>query len=190
MVIDHFSRRAIGFAVFSKRPTSLEITAFLEKAISSTTTPKYLICDQDKIFIAGDFKRWLRRKRTKPRYGAVGQHGSSAVIERFIRTMKDETLERIMVPTQQTTIRCEIRCFIEWYNENRPHSALNGQTPNEVYNGARPANRQPRKHWQRRLPCANPRTRLAGKSGTRFTLAVNHHAGRSHLSIVSLQRAA
>ncbi|MDH3380749.1 MAG: integrase core domain-containing protein [Gammaproteobacteria bacterium] len=194
MVIDHHSRRAVGFAVFSKSPTSRAISAFLGKAISLGTSPKYLICDQDKIFIADNFKRWLHRKRIKPRYGAVGQHGSIAVVERFIRTMKEESLRKIMVPTTHDTMRREILYFVQWYNESRPHSALDGQTPNEIYTGLRPANRQPRieprEHWQRRLPCASPRTLVAGKPGARFTLVVSYHAGRSHLPVVSLQRAA
>ncbi len=194
VVIDHYSRRTIGFAVFSKRPTSRTISAFLGQAISFATTPKCLVCDQDKIFTADDFKRWLNRKRIKPRYGAVGQHGSIAVVERFIRTMKDEGMRRIMVPTQHNTMCREIRYFVQWYNEVRPHSTLDGQTPNEVYDGLRPANRrpriEPRERWQRRSSCAKPRTLVAGKPGDRFTLMVNYHAGRSHLPIVSLQRAA
>ena len=194
VVIDQYSRRAIGFAVYSKHPTSRSISAFLGKATSFSAKPKYLICDQDKIFIADNFKRWLRRKHIKPRYGAIGQHGSIAVVERFIRTMKDESLRRIMVPAQHQKIRREIRYFVEWYNEARPHSALNGQTPNEIYNGLRPANQrpriEPRERWQRRSPCAKPRTLVAGKPGDQFTLIVNYHAGRSHLPVVSLQRAA
>ena len=91
-------------------------------------------------------------------------------------------------------MRCELRYFVEWYNETRPRSALDGHTPNEVYKGLRPANRQPRieprKRWQRRSPCAKPRTLVAGKPGDRFTLKVNYHAGRSHLPIVALKRAA
>jgi len=108
--------------------------------------------------------------------------------------MKDESLRRIMVPTKRDTMRREILYFIQWYNEIRPHSALDGQTPNEVYDSLRPANQrpriEPRERWQRRSPCAKPLTLVAGKPGDQFTLKVNYHAGRSHLPLVSLQRAA
>lgn len=143
-MIDHYSRRVMGFAVFPNRPTSRGTSIFLGKAVSVATTPRYLVCDRDKIFTADDFKRWLRRKRIKPRDGAVGQHGSISVVERFIRTMKDEGMRRIVVPTKHDKMRHEIRYFNEWYNESRPHTALGGQTPNELYNGFRPANRRPR----------------------------------------------
>jgi len=89
VAIHHYSRRTIGFTVCPKHPTSLAITEFLGKAVSFTTTLKYLVCDQDKIFAADHFRRWLKRKHIKPRY-AVGQYGSIAVVERFIRTMKHE----------------------------------------------------------------------------------------------------
>ncbi|MDH3672994.1 MAG: DDE-type integrase/transposase/recombinase, partial [Gammaproteobacteria bacterium] len=188
VIIDQYSRRAIGFAVFSKRPTSPAISAFLESAIAFNATPKYLVCDQDKVFTADDFTRWLVRKHIKPRYGAVGQHGSIAVVERFIRTLKDEGMRRIMVPAQRDTVRREIGYFVEWYNETRPHSALDGQTPNEVYNGLLAANRrpriEPRERWHRRSPCAKPRSLVAGKPGDQFTLNIDYHAGRSHLPIV------
>ena len=194
VVIDHYSRRVMGFAVFPNRPTSLAIFTFLGKAVSIATTPRYLVCDRDKIFTADKFKRWLTRRRIKPRYGAVGQHGSISVIERFIRTMKEEGMRRIVVATKRDRIRREIRYFIEWYNESRPHSALDGRTPNELYNGLRPANRrpriEPRERWHRRSPCAKPRTLVAGKPGARFALVISPHARRSHLPIVSLQRAA
>jgi len=49
---------------------------------------------------------------------------------------------------------------------------------------------EPRERWQRRSPCAKPRTLVAGKPGDQFTFIVNDHAGRSHLPVVSLQRAA
>jgi len=85
---------------------------------------------------------------------------------------------------------------------NRRYVSGNGATivswlrrvDNEVYDGLRSANRrpriEPRERWQRRSSCAKPRTLVAGKPGDRFTLMVNYHAGRSHLPIVSLQRAA
>ncbi len=80
------------------------------------------------------------------------------------------------------------------YNEARPHSTLDGQTPNEVYDSLRTVNQrpriEPRERWQRRSPCAKALTLVAGKPGDQFTLKVNYHAGRSHLPLVSLQRAA
>jgi transposase InsO family protein len=195
VVIDHYSRRAMGFSVFPKRPKSLAVRIILGRMIArANATPKYVICDKDSIFWCEDFTRWCRRKRIRPRYGAVGQHGSIALIARFIRTMKDEATRRILVPQRRSTFAREITHFVTWYNAHRPHAALGGNTPNEVHFRLRPANRrpriEPRKRWPRNSPCAGPRTLIAGQPGDRFTLEVEFHRGARHLPVVSLKRAA
>ena len=195
VVVDHYSRRAMGFSVFPKRPTSLVVRSFLERAVTRAgATPKYLVCDKDSIFWCERFKRWCRRRQIRPRYGAVGQHGSIALIERFIRTMKDEGTRRVLVPQRLSGFREVISHFFAWYNGHRPHAALGGNTPAEAYFGLRPANRrpriEPRANWPRRSPCAGPPTLIAGQPGDRFTLVVHFHGGQRHLPIISLKRAA
>jgi len=195
VVIDHYSRRVMGFAVFSKRPDSLSVRIFLGTTIARANSPlKHLICDKDKVFWCRDFKRWCRGRGIRPRYGAVGQHGSIAVVERLIRTMKDEGTRRIVIPQRRESLRRELSSFFVWYNEYRPHTALEGKTPNEVYFRLRPANRrpriEPRKRWPRSSPCVGPRTLVAGQPGGRFTLHVDFYDARQHLPVVSLKRAA
>ncbi len=52
VVIDHFSRRAMGFAVFKKEPHSQHVRAFLGRVMhQAQAKPKYLICDQGKQFL-------------------------------------------------------------------------------------------------------------------------------------------
>ncbi len=195
VVIDHYSRRVMGFAVSPTRPKSITVRAFLGRMIvSAGATPKYLICDKDTVFWCAGFKQWCRRKGIRTRYGAVGQHGSIAVVERFIRTMKDEGTRRILVPQRRNTFRSEVRSFVTWFNQHRPHTTLHGKTPNEVYFLLRPANQrpriEPRQRWPRPSPCAKPITLVAGQPGDRFQLEVGFHDGRRHLPIVSLKRAA
>ncbi|MHC4093921.1 MAG: transposase [Planctomycetota bacterium] len=142
IAVDHYSKCAIGFGVFPKRPTSLAVRCFLGRIIArANATPKYVLCDQDSIFWCEEFKRWCRRKRIRPRYGAVGQHGSIAVIERFIRSMKDEATRRFLVPQRRTNFRRALNHFFAWYNAHRPHAALAGRTPHELYFRLRPAQR-------------------------------------------------
>ncbi len=185
----------MGFAVFSKRPNSLAVRAFIGKtAARIRATPKYLICDKDSIFWCTAFKRWCKRKAIRPRYGAIGRHGSIAEAERLIRTIKDDATRRIVVPQRQAAFRRELTSYFAWYNEYRPHATRHGKTPNEVYFRLRPANRrpriEPRKRWPRRTRCAAPQTLIAGQPGDRFTLKVGFQNGKPHLPIVSLKRAA
>ena len=67
-----------------------------------------------------------------PRFGAVGRHGSIAVVERFHRTLK-EILRLFTVPEDQAEFEREVRSIVDWYNEHRPHDTLGGTTPNEIY---------------------------------------------------------
>ncbi|MDP6718918.1 MAG: integrase core domain-containing protein, partial [Pirellulaceae bacterium] len=115
-------------------------------------------------------------------------------VERLIRTLKDECTRRITVPVRHREFRNELLFYLAWYNEYRPHTTLDGWTPNEVYLGRRPTNQrpriEPRAHWPRPSPCARPRTLVAGEPGDRFTLNVEQFQGRRHLPIVTLRRAA
>ena len=64
VVIDHFSRRAMGFAVFKKVPDSREVRSFLGRAMhQAKAMPKYLICDKGKQFWCKGFKDWCKTKR-------------------------------------------------------------------------------------------------------------------------------
>ena len=90
----------MGFAVFGKQPTSVAVRVFLGRAIANGgTAPKYLVCDRGSQFDCQGFRDWCRRKGIKPpRYGAIGQHGRIAVVERFILTLKDGCRKRCQEP--------------------------------------------------------------------------------------------
>ncbi len=97
VVIDHFSRRAMGTAVFKKQPKSVQVRTFLGR-LYAKARPKYIISDKGRQFWCEDFKAWCRHRTIRARFGAVGKYGSIAVVERFIRTLKDECTRRIIVP--------------------------------------------------------------------------------------------
>jgi len=123
---------------------------------------------------------------SRQRFGAIGKYGSLAVIERCIRTVKNECTRRlILVPYRLTAMQ---------HNGHRPHSRLGTATLDEVYLRRRSASRaprfEPRPRWPRRSPCASPRTLIRGQPGAVLDLAIRFHAGRRHLPIVTLKRAA
>lgn len=113
--MDHYSRWCMGFALFKKQPTSLQVRQFLGRIIQlAGRAPKHLVCDQGPQFTDNDFKQWCKRKLgRKPRYGAVGKHGSIAVIERFIRTFKDIYLRKITIPYASDHMCSEMTVFIQ-----------------------------------------------------------------------------
>jgi putative transposase len=195
VAVDHYSRRVVGVAVFYKLPTSEQVRAFLGRAIAAAgRAPKYIICDKGSQFWCAVFKGWCKKRGIRPRFGAVGQHGSIAVVERFIRTLKYEGLSGLVMPLRYETMRAELLRFINWFNAHRPHTTLGGKTPDEVYFRRFPANRkpriEPRKGWPRGSPCAAPQTLVAGQPGDRFVLDVTFVDGRAALAVVKLRRAA
>jgi transposase InsO family protein len=195
VVVDHFSRAVVGFAVFVKRPTSLEMQRLLDQAIRNVgSPPKYVISDKGTQFWCDSFKTWCQRRGIRPRFGAVQQHGSISVIERFIRSMKNECTRRILVPLALEAMRRELTVYLAWFNEHRPSQALGGRTPNEVYTGQRPANAtfrfEPRTLWPRGSSCAAPQAQIEGRRGAKLTVVVGYLEGRKHLPVVELRRAA
>jgi transposase InsO family protein len=195
VVIDHYSRRVVGFATFGSNPTSLSIQSFLETTIINTDeTPNYIICDKGSQFWCDAFKDWCDRQGIKPRFGAVGQHGSIALVERFILSLKNECTRIILVPLRAVTFDSELRSYASWYNHSRPHSSLSGSTPNEVYHDFSPANErprfEPRARWPSSAQCAFPHAPVAGKPGAPIRLDVRYHENRKHLPIIDLRLAA
>ena len=195
VVIDHFSRHAMGFAVFKKYPDSRDVRSFLGLAMHQTkATPKYLICDKGKQFWCRGFKDWCDRKGIRPRFGAVGQHGSIAVVERFIQTVKVECTRRLLVSLRSAKFRQDLSWYTVWYNQHRPHTTLGGRTPEEVYFQQRPANRSPRFEprvlWPRPAPCSLPQVLVKGQPGVRIELEVSYQHKRKHLPVGTIQRAA
>jgi hypothetical protein len=153
------------------------------------------VCDKGPQFWNDGFKAWCRRRGIRPRFGAIGQHGSIAVIERFIRSMKDLLrLHLTLVPFRREQFRREAGFVLDWYNAHRPHTSLGGSTPDEVYFHRRAANRsprfEPRPGWPRGSPCAKPWALIRGKPGAGVEMDISYHGGRKHLPIVRLHRAA
>ena len=140
-------------ALFKVRPSSEEVTTALTRIMfTERIRPKHLIVDQGPEFNCEHFKTiWCKAMSILPRFGAVGKHGSIAVVERFHRTMK-EILHLITVPEDQAAFERELRLIVDWYNEQRPHDTLSGRTPNEVYFSRPAANEQPRFEPRKRWP--------------------------------------
>ncbi len=195
VVIDHFSRRVMGISVWESPPSFLQVRRFLGQSIARTgRSPKYIICDKGSQFWNDAFKGWCRHKHISPRFGAVGRHGSIAIVERFILTLKDSHTRLMLIPPGKDVFRSELQFFVCWYNEHRPHTALFGKTPHEVYYRLVGTNKilrfEPRSRWPARSRCAAPQAAIRSKPGTRLLLHVSNLAGRNHLPIVKLRVAA
>ena len=180
VVLDHFSRAVVARAVFDKQPTAKQICALLDRAVRDAgSAPRHIVSDQGAQF-QGKYRAWCRRRGVRPRFGAVGQHGSIAVVERFIRSMKYEAFAWIVVPMSLRLLARELDSYLVWYHEHRPHQGLRGRTPREVLGNC--AGKKVRARSTRGPP---KRSKMPPRR-----LVVSFVDGRRHLPLVSLQRAA
>ncbi len=167
-VVDMYSRRALGIAVFRREPSSARIRSFLQRVADCVgRRPRFLISDHDPVFKCSAMREWCGRV-TRQRFGAVGQKGSIAIVERFFLTLKSEFTRQIFVTLRANAFRREARFFLEWFNGLRPHAALGGRTPQEIYEGRQEEN-------------------IAADNNV---LAISFYKGRRHLPVVSTRRAA
>jgi transposase InsO family protein len=193
VVIDHYSRRIMGFDVFEQNPTAAQIESTMKYICNNNNAkPKYLISDQGTQFISAEFRNWCTENDIKQRFGAVGKHGSIAVTERVILTYKDGCTRRILVPISKKDMIHETELFFNWYNEHRPHMTLSGKTPNEVYYHRHAANAKPRIETRPKAKhstlCAKPSMCIAGKAGTKVKVRLEFLDGRLHLPIIRVER--
>lgn len=192
VVLDHFSRSVVGWELFDKEPTSAEVCRVLDQARRKiTATPKYIVSDQGVQFRA-EYKAWCERRGVRPRFGAIGEHGSIAVIERFFRSLKTEMLHKLpWVPMTRKKLGEEVAAYVGWYEMRRPHQGLGGKTPHELRTGEKPAREERRLEPRAEYPLRKTEKLPRGKRvKSKLVLVVEHFKGRPHLPVVSLREAA
>jgi putative transposase len=138
VVLDLYSRFPLAFKVFAKEPRSEEIAALVQTAAGRYGKPKHFVTDQGPQFTGQAFTDKLRELGTKQRFGAIGQSGSIAVIERLWRTLKETLDLRFRPPLCQRHLEDRVALGLEFYATLRPHQGLRGATPAEIYFGLTP----------------------------------------------------
>jgi len=149
VAIDHYSRKVVSVTPL-EGPNSGWILEALENAFEKHGAPKHIISDQANVFTGGAYAELLDHWDVKPRWGAIGKHGSIAVTERANKTLKYEWLKR--VPVIMGLEHLERLCdeFSEWYNSWRPHMFHEGQRPDDVFYGK--ASKKPNRNVKRSPP--------------------------------------
>jgi len=134
MAIDHFSRKVVACCPL-EGPNAGWVVEALEEAFRRHGPPKHIIRDQEGIFTGEAFTELLVDWDVKHRLGAVGKHGSIAVTERVISTLKYEWLGRVPVIKGLDHLQTLLADFACYYNSWRPHSTLKGAVPELIHAG-------------------------------------------------------
>ena len=147
--------------------------------------PRYIVSDRGAQF-QDEYRVWCRQRGVRPRFGAVGQHGSIAIIERFILSMKEEFLRRIHVPATHSAMVAALGAYELWYNVHRPHDTRWPDAGPDARRIARPRDRE-RIEPRPRLPLT---ALSARRPRGELELVVGYVAGRRELPTVELREAA
>jgi transposase InsO family protein len=139
VAIDHFSRKVVASCPL-EGPNAGWVVEALEEAFLRSGPPKHIITDQEGVFTGEVFGDLLWRWKVKQRFGAVGRHGSIAVTERVIRTLKYEWLRRVPVIRGLDHLEVLLAEFACYYSSWRPHTTLDGAVPERIHAG---------QHWQK-----------------------------------------
>lgn len=144
LVIDQYSRRVLSFAVFMRQPSGTEIRRHLQRTAKEVEArPRYLITDHGGSFDNAQVDTWCKGDVTR-RYASVGSLNATAVVERFILSLKREMLDHVAIPFRRDDVREQVTTYLAWYHAHRPHQGLGGRTPNEVFHAQHPKNAAPR----------------------------------------------
>jgi transposase InsO family protein len=128
-LLDEHTRQCLALhAAWSIR--AVDAITVLEAAMARYGVPEHLRSDNGPEFIAYAIQDWLQERQIKTLYIRPGSPWENAHIESFHDKLRDECLNRELFGTL-----AEARIILEsWrveYNQERPHSSLGNQTPEE-----------------------------------------------------------
>lgn len=130
VVMDLFTRSVRGWHVSWTAGQNLTLAA-LRKALENHRAPEFHHSDQGSQYAAKAYVKLLRECGTQISMAATGKPKENGYVERLIRTIKEEEVYPSDYQSM-TEAREQLGYFIEVvYNQQRPHSALDYQTPAE-----------------------------------------------------------
>ena len=130
VVMDQYSRRIIGFGVQAVAVDGVALCRMFNQAIVGQSLPVRMSFDHDPLF---QFQRWqanLRILGIEPVQSVPGVPWSHPFVERLIRSLRTEYLDRLFYWTAEDLER-KLALFKGYFNAVRVHQGLGGDTPND-----------------------------------------------------------
>jgi putative transposase len=133
-IMDWASRKVLAWRLSNTMDAEFCV-AGLEEALARYGSPAIFNTDQGSQFTSLAFTDVLRAAGVRISMDGRGRWLDNVFIERLWRSLKYECVYLNAFETGSEA-RAGIGCWIDYYNAERPHSALDGLTPDEAY--ARP----------------------------------------------------
>jgi transposase InsO family protein len=138
-ILDVFSRFPIAVRVFTKEPSAGDVLDVMEIAMRRHGRPRHLVTDQGPQFTDELFRDTIHALGIKQRFGAIGKHGSIAIIERCFRSLRESLGLPLWKPLLRADLEGRLEPALVHYAFHRPHQGLGGATPAEVLLDIEPA---------------------------------------------------
>ncbi len=133
-VMDDYNREGLAIEVDQSLPSTRVIRA-LEQVIEWRGKPAALRCDNGPEYISCEMVNWANQNQITLIYIQPGKPTQNAYIERFNRTARHEWLDMHIFNSIEHAQLLATR-WLWTYNNERPHSAIDGITPIMKLNAA------------------------------------------------------
>lgn len=130
-IIDWYSRKIVGHYLSDTLDTE-SVMIPVRVAVETYGTPAIINSDQGCQFTSKEYKGLLRGLDIRQSMDGKSRWADNVMIERWFRSLKTECLYPNEYQTPQE-LRKLINDYIRDYNHDRPHQALNYETPDKIY---------------------------------------------------------
>ena len=132
-IIDWYSRRVLSWRLSTTLETSFCVEA-LNEALARYGQPDIFNTDQGSQFTAEEFTAVLLDRGVKISMDGKGRCIDNIFVERLWRSLK---YEEVYLNAYETVseARAGIAYYLDFFNNERPHSAIGHQTPASFYDG-------------------------------------------------------
>jgi putative transposase len=139
MVIDCCTREIVGWTL-DRRCRAGEWTAAVRTALESRGLSDKNACKKTGLVLRSDngsqpcskkFVEFLASRGVRGQYTGYDAPDDNAYVERVIRTIKEEEIWPNLYDTLAEA-RTAVAAYVDYYNNERIHSALNYRTPREI----------------------------------------------------------
>jgi len=130
-VVDLFSRRVLSHRVSITMEAAFCIEA-LEEALARHGRPDIFNTDQGSQFTSLEFTDVLFKHGVAISMDGKGAWRDNVFVERLWRSVKYEEIY-LKAYNSVAEARASIARYLDFFNRRRPHSSLDGRTPNEAY---------------------------------------------------------
>lgn len=130
-VLDWATRRVLSWRLSNTLTTDFCLEA-VEDALGRYGTPNIFNTDQGSQFTSSDFVDLLRTQGIQQSMDGKGRWVDNVFVERLWKSVKYEEVY-LHAYDSVTQARLGLERYFRFYNQRRPHSSLDGKTPDQVY---------------------------------------------------------